>query len=144
VAFRGTYDHTLDAKNRLTIPARYRSQLADGVVLTQPADGSPCLQLWRPADLERSTGMALDQFRPGSRDRETLVRFYNSRSQETELDGAGRVMVPSFLAEKVGLGREVVVIGAGERLEIWDRPAWSEYEDRLDPQSIIAQLDHPA
>ena len=144
VAFRGTFDHTLDAKNRLTIPARYRSQLADGVVLTQPADGSPCLQLWRAEELERATARILEQFRPGSRERETLVRFFNSRSHETELDGAGRVMVPGFLAEKVGLGREVVVTGADERLEIWDRPAWASYEAQLDPQPIIDQLGHSA
>ena len=53
VPFRGTFDHTLDAKNRLTVPARYRAALAEGVVLAMPVDLKPCVGVWRPEEYER-------------------------------------------------------------------------------------------
>ena len=59
MAFRGTFDHTLDAKSRLTVPARYRAALADGVVLAMPVDQQPCVGVWRPQDYERYTERAL-------------------------------------------------------------------------------------
>ena len=63
-----------------------------------------------------------------------------------ELDAAGRVMVPGFLIEHAGLGKDVVVTGAGTRLEVWDRAAWAEYNAALssDVSDITAALGHPA
>src|SRR6476659_9643811 len=61
VLFRGTFDHTLDAKNRLTVPARYRAALADGVVLAEPVDQRPCVGVWRPDDYADYTSEALAQ-----------------------------------------------------------------------------------
>ena len=60
-----------------------------------------------------------------------LERFFFGSSHETELDGAGRVMIPSFLAEHASLQKEVVVVGAGERMELWNKAAWSEYRPAL-------------
>ena len=59
VPFRGTFDHTLDAKNRLTVPARYRAALADGVVLATPVDQLPCIGVWRPDEYSTYTTRAL-------------------------------------------------------------------------------------
>ncbi len=56
--FRGTFDHTLDAKNRLTVPARYRAALAEGVVLAMPVDLKPCVGVWRPQDYDELHGAA--------------------------------------------------------------------------------------
>ena len=64
VPFRGTFDHTLDAKNRLTVPARYRATLADGVVLAMPVDLKPCVGVWRPEDYERYSQRALAELPP--------------------------------------------------------------------------------
>ncbi len=131
VPFRGTFDHTLDAKSRLTVPARYRAALSDGVVLTMPLDLKPCVGVWRPTDYERYTSRAIDGVPALSPRLPELERFFFGSSHETELDGAGRVMIPSFLAEYASLQKEVVVVGAGERMELWNKAAWSEYRPEL-------------
>src|ERR1700751_3808976 len=64
VPFRGTYDHTLDVKNRLTVPARYRAALAEGVVLAMPVDLKPCVGVWRPEEYAAYTSRALAELPP--------------------------------------------------------------------------------
>src|SRR3984885_1561513 len=131
VPFRGTFDHTLDAKNRLTVPARYRASLAEGVVIAMPVDLKPCVGIWRPEDYERYTQRALAELPPLSPELSELERFFYGSSQDVELDAAGRIMLPGFLAEHAKLIREVVVVGAGDRLELWDRARWLEHRPTL-------------
>ena len=131
VLFRGTFDHTLDAKSRLTVPARYRATLADGVVLAMPLDLKPCVGVWRPADYDAYTRRRIESLDPLSPRLPELERFFFGSSHETELDGAGRVMIPAFLAEHATLQKEVVVVGAGERMELWNKAAWSGYRPEM-------------
>ena len=119
--FRGTFDHTLDAKNRLTVPARYRAALAEGVVLAMPVDLKPCVGVWRPEEYERYTRRALAELPPLSSRLNELERFFYGSSHDAELDSAGRIMVPGFLGEHAALAKEVVVVGVGDRLELWDK-----------------------
>jgi MraZ protein len=129
--FRGTFDHTLDAKNRLTMPARYRGALADGVVLAVPVDQQPCVGVWRPEDYETYSRRALAGLAPLSPRLTELERFFYGSSHDTELDGAGRIMVPAFLSERARLQKEIVIVGAGERLELWSRPTWDDHQQTL-------------
>jgi MraZ protein len=140
LAFRGTFDYTLDSKNRLTVPARFRSALSDGVVLAKRVAG--CVAVWRPDDYDAYMGAALEPLHPMSPEAEQLERYFSANSHDTELDAAGRVGVPSFLLEHAGLGKEVVVTGAGRCLEIWDRDAWSRYNAELTDEvaGITARL----
>lgn len=146
MAFRGTFDHTLDAKSRLTVPARYRAPLADGVVLAMPVDQQPCVGVWRPEDYERYTERALAELPPLSSKLAELERFFYGSSQDADLDAAGRIMVPSFLAEHAKLEREVVVVGAGDRLELWNRDRWAEHRPTLlgGVAEITAEVDSVA
>jgi MraZ protein len=139
-SFRGTFDYTLDAKNRLTVPARFRAQLADGVVMAKSTE--PCVQLWVPEDYEAHTTRALDSLNPMSPDARKLKRFFSANSHDTELDSAGRVGFPPFLLEHASLGKEVVVTGAADCLEVWDRAAWNAYNDELsaEAEEITARL----
>ena len=115
--FRGTFEHSLDAKHRLTVPAKFRDALAGGAVLAASPETAPQAR--------------------------ELARFFAANAIDTELDSAGRVMVPAFLLEHGGLSREVVVTGAGESLEIWDRRRWGEYNADLGSRitDIAASLD---
>jgi len=131
VPFRGTFDHTLDSKNRLTVPARYRATLAEGIVLAMPVDLNPCVSLWRPEEYERYSRRALAELPPLSTRLNELERFFFGSSQDADLDAAGRVMIPGFLCEHAGLAREVVVVGAGDRLELWDRGRWNDHRPAL-------------
>jgi MraZ protein len=146
VHFRGTFDHTLDAKNRLTMPARYRTALAEGVVLAMPIDQQPCVGVWRPQQYEDYTSRALAGVPPLSQKRAQLERFLYGRSQDAELDAAGRVIVPAFLSEPARLGREVLIVGAGERLELWSKERWHEHQSALlsGVASITADVDDTA
>ncbi len=144
--FRGTFDHTLDAKNRLTVPARYRSALADGVVLAMPVDLTPCVGVWRPEEYENYTRGALAELPPLSTRRTELERFFYGSSSDTELDAAGRIMVPSFLGDYAKLAKEVVVVGAGERMELWDRGTWADHRSTLlsGVAEVTARVDDAA
>lgn len=125
MAFRGTFDFTLDAKNRLTIPSKHRAAFADGVVLA--AGLERCVGLWRPEDYEGWTESVLQGRNPLSPEYRQLSRHFTANSVTTELDGAGRVMVPPRLKDYAQLDREVALVGAGSSLEIWDRTTWDAY-----------------
>jgi transcriptional regulator MraZ len=144
MAFRGTFDYTLDAKNRLTVPARFRAELAGGVVLAKGLER--CVAVWTPGAYDTYTAAALAGLHPLSKEAQKLRRFFSANSLDTELDAAGRVMVPAFLLEHAGLSKDVVVTGAGDALEIWDRTTWATYNDALasDVDEITASLGHTA
>jgi len=144
MVFRGTFDYSLDAKNRLTVPARYRAALSDGVVLAMGFER--CVSLWRPADYDAYTQASLASFHPLSPEAQKLKRFFSANSLETELDAAGRIMVPAFLLEHAGLEKEVVVTGSGDALEIWNRATWADYNAALasDVTDITTRLGHTA
>ena len=118
----GTHEHTIDDKNRLTLPARFRQAFADGLVISRGFDG--CLFAFRREDWHRRIESRLAALDPLSEETRRLERFFFSGAAEAELDKQGRVMLPAQLIEHAGLGREVVVAGVNDRLEIWDRDAW--------------------
>ncbi|MDQ6749258.1 MAG: division/cell wall cluster transcriptional repressor MraZ [Actinomycetota bacterium] len=144
VAFRGTFDFTLDAKNRLTVPARFRAALSDGVVLA--AGIERCVAVWTSGAYESQVSAALQASNPVSPRARDTRRFFSANAHETELDAAGRVMLPPFLVDHAGLDREVVVIGAEECLEVWGRDAWAQYNRELTGRmnEITESLDHPS
>jgi len=146
VAFRGTFDHTLDAKNRLTIPAKFRAALSEGVVVSPQPDITKCVAIWRPEDYEAHTRRTLDSLPSHSPEAASLRRFFYGNSFDTELDAAGRVMLPSFLLEHAGLDREVVITGGGDYLEVWSRADWADYKATLvnRAREMTASIGQPA
>jgi MraZ protein len=118
----GAYDHTIDDKNRLTLPAKYREAFKDGVVVTRGLDG--CLFAYRRPDWDRLVESRLAPLDPLSPETRRLQRFFYAGASESELDKQGRMMIPAQLIEHAKLGKEVVVAGVNDRLEIWDRAAW--------------------
>lgn len=134
MAYTGTFDHTLDAKNRLTVPAKYRDVLKPTVVLAKGVDA--CVAIWTPRDYEAYVASALDGLNPLSPEARRMQRYFSANAIETDLDAAGRVMLPSFLLEHGGLRKEVHVTGAGPCLEIWDREAWAAYNGALSAEIL--------
>lgn len=130
MAFRGIYEHSLDSKDRLTVPARFRSALADGVVLSKGFD--PCVWVQTTAAFEQLSERFLSPHSPFGRDARQLRRRFHGGSFDDNLDSAGRVRIPKALLEHAGLSGPCVVIGAGEYLEIWDAEAWAKEEGALD------------
>ena len=121
----GEYEHTLDDKNRLTLPAKFRTDMADGVVLTRGLDS--CVEAYPLADWTALVEQQLAGLNPLSRESRKLERFYYSGAVEAQPDKQGRVMLPASLAKNAGIDREVVVAGVNDHLEIWDRTAWRDH-----------------
>ena len=144
--FRGTFDHTLDAKHRLTVPARYRASLAHGAVLAMPLDMKPCVCVWHPDEYEAYSRRALAEVKPLSRRLSELERFFYGGSHDTDVDSAGRIMIPQVLLDHAGLSKQVVVVGAGDRLELWSRERWVEHRPALlsGVERITADVDNAA
>jgi transcriptional regulator MraZ len=130
--FRGTFEHALDAKHRLTVPAKFRAALAGGVVLAashEVSPGSPrCASIWTPESYEQFTGQTLAGLNPSSPRARELKRFFFNSSFDAELDSANRLMIPPPLMRYAGLGKDVVVTGSGECIEVWDRRAHDDYQ----------------
>ena len=144
MAFHGTFEHTLDAKNRLTIPSRLRTAFAEGAFLVREADR--CISLYPSATYSALTGAALSALNPLSAQAKQLKRYFHSNALAVELDAAGRVMVPARMLQHAGIERDVVVTGAGDCLELWDRSTWEAYELDLTARApdLTASLGHPA
>jgi MraZ protein len=118
----GEHAHTIDDKNRLTLPARFRHVFGAGIVVTRGMDG--CLFAYTRDDWERLVNDRLGSLDPLSKEGRRMQRFFFSAAAESDLDKQGRVSLPAALLEHAKLGRDVVVAGVHDHLEIWDRDAW--------------------
>lgn len=130
MAFRGLYEHSLDSKDRLTVPSRFRAALSDGIVLSKGFD--PCVWVHTTGEFEQLSDRFLSPHSPFGSDARRLRRRFHGGSFDEKLDSAGRIRVPKPLIEHAGLSSSCVVIGAGEYLEIWDAEAWEKQEAELD------------
>ncbi len=133
----GEHEHTLDEKNRLTLPARFRQAFAEGIVVTRGMDG--CLFAYTPGDWTTLVQGRLATLDPLSKEGRRMQRFFYAGAVEAELDKQGRVGIPGALLEHAKLGRDVVVAGVHDHLEIWDRAAW-----RLELAEVEGSADHVA
>ena len=133
---KGEYQHTLDAKGRLFIPAKLREQLGDSFVLTKGLDD--CLFVY-PQEAWEELEQKIRQL-PMSKSR-SLQRFFLSSAADVTVDRQGRIVIPPVLRGYAKLERDVVVIGVGERAELWDARRWNAYTDDLDSESIAQAME---
>lgn len=121
--FVGRYEHTLDAKGRVILPAKFRAEFEHGGYLTQHTER--CLALWTPSEFERQMETMHESAASGRVDR-NRARLWASNSAEVEVDRQGRMPIPGHLRTFAGLETEVLVHGAIDRVELWDPTEWSE------------------
>lgn len=126
--FLGEYEHTIDSKGRLAVPAKFRVQMDQGAVISKGM--GTCLSVytttrWEEKSAELVVGKASDQLRDFER------RIYPSAS-EVELDGQGRMVIPAKLRAYANLSTEVTVAGVRDHIEIWDRATWQTYQENLE------------
>ena len=133
MAFRGQYEHSLDAKDRLTIPARWRGALADGVVLF--ADLDPCVSIFPPPAYERMSDRYLGTLSPFSRDARMMKRRFHASSSDESLDSAGRVRLPRQMADRAGLAGTCVVVGVDDHIEVWSPERWAAEQSEIAEQT---------
>jgi MraZ protein len=144
LAFHGTFDHSLDSKNRLTVPSKLRTAFAEGAFLVRSTE--KCISLYPTATYSAQTEAALSGLNPLHPQARELRRYFHSNASQVELDSAGRVMLSARQLEHAGIERDVVVIGAGDCLELWDPSTWAAYDQDLTARApdITASLGHPA
>ena len=144
MAFRGHFDYSLDAKNRLTVPTKFRATFSSGIVLAKGLE--PCIALWTPEQFDAFTDSFLSNLNPVSPERRKLTRFFAGSSFDAELDSAGRVTLNSQLLAHAKIEKDVVLVGNLDHLEVWDRRTWQADQDQLADEIVgIAEgLGHPS
>lgn len=128
--FLGEYEHAIDAKGRMAVPAKFRTQMDRGAVISKGM--GTCLSVYTMERWEqKSAELIADKSNDELRDFER--RIYPSAS-ELELDAQGRIIIPAKLRTYANLGTEVTIAGVRDHFEIWDRTAWQTYQERLDAE----------
>lgn len=137
--FFGRFEHTLDDKGRLTIPAKYRNTLATGVVITRGLDR--CLYVY-PSSEWGQISERIKQLSQMKKDARSFVRFLFAEAIDCIPDKQGRVLIPAYLREHANLSDEVIVAGSNDRLEIWNPDTYQEENSRLqqDADALAEQL----
>jgi MraZ protein len=133
MAFRGQHEHSLDSKDRLTIPARFRAALDDGVVLFEELD--ECVSIYPVAEWPELTKNYLGGLNPLTERGRMMRRRFHARSHDEKLDSAGRVRLPQHLIDHAGLEGNCMIVGVDDHLEVWNPQAWSEHDALIDAQA---------
>lgn len=130
--FIGEYIHTIDEKNRLSLPAKFRAKLGKKIVITPGLDGCIfgfTLETWK----EISTKLAQSSLLQS--DTRSFNRYMFGGAVEVEVDSIGRILIPDFHKDRAALKNKVAVIGVQDRLEIWNEKAWVEYKAVVEKQA---------
>lgn len=137
--FLGRHQHNLDDKGRLALPAKYRDQLQDGVVLTRGFDA--CLLVY-PMAAWAPLAERVSQLSIGDPDARTLRRMLFANATDAQLDRQGRILVPGELRGHAGIDREAIVVGMHTFIEIWSPEGWTAQSDMVEREgpSIAERL----
>lgn len=134
--FLGEYGHTIDDKGRLTLPAKYRAELASGVVVTRGLD--KCLFVF-PMDEWKKLSEKVSALPLTDTSARDFRRLLFSGATDAELDKQGRVLLPQYLRDYAGLNGNVVVAGLNTHMEIWNPDTWNAIRANLDSVVNVEQ-----
>ena len=133
----GQFEHTIDAKGRINFPARFREDMGDRFILTKGLDN--CIAVYSMAEWgrweEKLRGL------PDSKSRQ-LKRSFFASATDVEPDRQGRIVLPAVLRQYAGLEKDVVVIGASDRAEIWDARRWAADNEDLTAEQMAELMDN--
>jgi len=136
----GTYNHNIDSKGRLIVPSKLRDSLGSNFFITISPD--ECLNMYSEEEWEKINENLQSQSGSKAKIRQ-IRRFFLSNACECEIDSQGRVLVPEKLRQKANLNKEVVIVGSGNKAEVWNREKWEAMEALEDnsPEAIKAALE---
>lgn len=133
MAFRGQHEHSLDAKDRITVPATHRAALADGVVVMEGIEA--CVEVWPAAEAAAMEAAWITPLSPMGADGRRMRRRVFGTSEDVELDSAGRIRIPKHLIRHAGLEGSSLIVGVGDHLEIWSAENWGVESAELKSQA---------
>jgi MraZ protein len=134
--FTGEYRHTVDAKGRIAVPARFRAQLAGGAFVSRWIDA--CLAIF-PRDAWDLLAARVASLPVTDSSARTFSRFVFSGAFEVEVDRQGRVLVPANLRDWAELRGEAVVVGSRDHVELWSPDRWAAYSDAMNSPEVLAE-----
>ena len=133
----GEFHHSIDSKSRMIIPAKFREVLGNSFIVTRGIEN--CIYIY-PKEAFETITLKLNSLPFTKKNARSFVRFFLSGALEVELDKQGRILVPEPLAKYSSLSKNCVIIGAGERLEVWDEENWNEFfRNEQENMSSIAE-----
>ena len=140
--FLGTYDYSLDEKNRLSIPAKYRKVMQslqeDTFIVTTLEDA--CLTLYPYVTFRQTVSEPVKALRQFDDDANELRRFLGMHSTDVKMDSQGRINLPASACEHAGINKKVKLIGCGHKIELWNPEKFQEISTTRDAKSIKAEL----
>ena len=125
----GEYLHTLDGKKRISLPSKFRREVGRQVVITRGLDA--CLFMFSKKAWEK-IAQKVSNLPVGQADTRGMSRFLLAGAVETDVDSAGRILIPDFLKEFADLKSRVILAGVSDRVEIWNEKTWEEYKRRIE------------
>lgn len=128
----GEYNHTLDDKNRMSLPSKFRAELGKKVVITHGLDH--CLFVYSVDEWKKFTSK-LGELSMGQGDARSFTRFILGSAAESGVDKSGRILIPEFLKGFAKLKSKVVVVGIGNRVELWNEAAWKQYKTGVEKKA---------
>lgn len=126
----GEYTHTIDDKNRVSLPSKFRSLIGKKIVITPGLD--QCLFAFTTKEWEKIAGKLSENSSMLSADMRSFTRYMFGGASEIEVDNIGRVLIPDFLRERANLKTKVVLIGVQNRMEIWNEKSWTDYKKQVE------------
>ncbi len=138
--FKGEYNHTIDTKGRVIVPAKFREVLGDSFVVTKGLDG--CLYGFANSDWE-AFEKKLAELPIANKNSRQFTRFFLAGAADCDIDKQGRILLPGVLREFAQLEKDVVLVGVSRRIEIWNKEKWAEVTDQFDNNvdEVAANLD---
>jgi len=133
----GEYEHTIDAKGRLSMPAKLRRDMGEAFIVTKGLDG--CLFAFSQNEWTNFESK-LKSLPLSDKNARNFVRFFLAGATECEIDKQGRFLIPSNLRETAKLEKEAVIIGVGTRLEIWNKDVWSSKDEEISADEIAENM----
>lgn len=129
--FMGEYAHNIDKKGRIIIPAKFREDFGDKIIVTRGLDG--CLNAYTSAQWEEILAQLM-KLPATNKEARMYVRMMTSKAAECEFDSQGRILIPSSLVKLADLQKECVIIGSLNHVEIWSKERWESYDDISDEE----------
>lgn len=135
----GQYEHTIDAKKRLALPAKFRGELGDKVIITKGVES--CLVVYTEKEWEIMSSK-LGNLPISQTEARSFARIILAGAMEVSLDKLGRILVPDYLKNYADLKKNVVICGLSNRLEIWDSEKWDAYRQNAEKgvEEIVSKL----
>lgn len=124
--FIGEFHHSIDDKNRIIIPSKFREELDNSFILTRGVDN--CLTIYSNDQFNNLID-EMDKLPSTNRSARKYIHVITTRANECEVDKQGRIQIPAYLKEEVGITKECAVLGVKDHVEIWDAETWKHYYD---------------